>query len=173
MKSCQSLCRNKLERNSGTWLNSLIVCAIGGTNVGKPLLELCGQTCPLIKEGIPGLRLRRSQAFGGQAFQALDGFWLLLFICQKVMLKPLVDPSCPPVPVLSVSSGARHQITVHPPGIALLCRRGRRVDKLTTSYGATVDEIPSAVPEPGALQKANALRSLSFGLELVKRRRGI
>ncbi len=35
----------------------LIVCSIGGTEIGKNLLELCGQAYPLIKSKIPDLRM--------------------------------------------------------------------------------------------------------------------
>ena len=35
----------------------LVVCSIGGTSIGKELLELCGQAYPLIKEKVPDLRM--------------------------------------------------------------------------------------------------------------------
>jgi len=35
----------------------LVVCAIGGTAIGKELIELCGQCNPLIKKEIPDLRM--------------------------------------------------------------------------------------------------------------------
>ncbi len=35
----------------------LVICTIGGTSIGKELLELCGQAYPLIKEKIPDLRM--------------------------------------------------------------------------------------------------------------------
>lgn len=35
----------------------LIVCSIGGTSIGKELLELCGQAYPIIREEIPDLRM--------------------------------------------------------------------------------------------------------------------
>ncbi len=35
----------------------LSVCSIGGTSIGKDLLELCGQAYPIIKKSIPGLRM--------------------------------------------------------------------------------------------------------------------
>ena len=38
---------------------------------------------------LSGLRPPRQQAFGGQAVQALDGLWLLLFVCQKVVFEAL------------------------------------------------------------------------------------
>ena len=50
---------------------------------------------------------------------------------------------------------------------------GRRVHKLTGPDDATVDGIPCAIPELGAPQKANALRSSPFGLELVKKGAGV
>ena len=36
-------------------------------------------------------------------FQALDGLWLLFLVREEVMLESLVDPSCPPVPILPLS----------------------------------------------------------------------
>jgi len=35
----------------------LLICSIGGTSIGKELLELCGQAYPLIKEKISDLRM--------------------------------------------------------------------------------------------------------------------
>jgi UDP:flavonoid glycosyltransferase YjiC (YdhE family) len=35
----------------------LVVCSIGGTSIGKELLELCGQAYPIIKEEVPDLRM--------------------------------------------------------------------------------------------------------------------
>ncbi len=35
----------------------LVLCSIGGTSVGKELLELCGRAYPLIKKTIPDLRM--------------------------------------------------------------------------------------------------------------------
>lgn len=35
----------------------LVICSIGGTNIGKDLLELCGQAYPIIKKSIPDLRM--------------------------------------------------------------------------------------------------------------------
>lgn len=35
----------------------LVVCAIGGTSIGRELLELCGQAYPIIREKIPDLRM--------------------------------------------------------------------------------------------------------------------
>jgi len=63
------------------------------------------------------------------------------------MLESLVGPPCPPVPAHSVlvkdkasdhRASFRHRSSM---------RRGRRVDKLTASYDATVDEVPRAIPE--------------------------
>ncbi len=36
---------------------SLVICTIGGTRVGKPLLELCGRAYPIIKRQVPDLRM--------------------------------------------------------------------------------------------------------------------
>ncbi len=35
----------------------LIVCSIGGTAIGKNMLELCGRAFPLLKEHLPGLQM--------------------------------------------------------------------------------------------------------------------
>lgn len=37
--------------------NPLVVCAVGGTKVGKELLELCGQAYSVVREVIPDLRM--------------------------------------------------------------------------------------------------------------------
>lgn len=36
---------------------TLIIGAVGGTNVGKPLLELFGKAYPLLKQKIPNLHM--------------------------------------------------------------------------------------------------------------------
>ena len=45
--------REKLGYGEGP----LVVCSIGGTSIGKDLLELCGQSYPIIKESVPDLRM--------------------------------------------------------------------------------------------------------------------
>jgi UDP-N-acetylglucosamine:LPS N-acetylglucosamine transferase len=45
--------REKLGYGKGP----LIICAIGGTSIGKQLLELCGQAYQLLRESIPDLRM--------------------------------------------------------------------------------------------------------------------
>jgi UDP-N-acetylglucosamine:LPS N-acetylglucosamine transferase len=35
----------------------LVVCAIGGTSIGRGLLELCGRACPIIRRTVPDLRM--------------------------------------------------------------------------------------------------------------------
>lgn len=35
----------------------LVLCSIGGTSIGKDLLELCGQAYPIIREEVPDLRM--------------------------------------------------------------------------------------------------------------------
>ena len=51
--SDKTLVREKL----GYGIEPLIVCSIGGTALGKNVLELCGHACPLIKSKIPDLRM--------------------------------------------------------------------------------------------------------------------
>lgn len=41
----------------GYGAESLIVCSIGGTAIGKEMLELCAQSFPIIKDKIPDLRM--------------------------------------------------------------------------------------------------------------------
>ena len=35
----------------------LIICSVGGTSIGKPLLQLCGSAFPLIQKAIPGVKM--------------------------------------------------------------------------------------------------------------------
>jgi UDP-N-acetylglucosamine:LPS N-acetylglucosamine transferase len=35
----------------------LVICSIGGTNIGKDLLELCGQSFPILRKTMPDLRM--------------------------------------------------------------------------------------------------------------------
>ncbi len=35
----------------------LVICSIGGTAIGKPLLELCGRAYPLLRKQLPALRM--------------------------------------------------------------------------------------------------------------------
>lgn len=45
--------RKKLGYGEGP----LVICAIGGTAIGKELIELCGQTYPIIKKEIPDIHM--------------------------------------------------------------------------------------------------------------------
>ncbi len=45
--------RNRLGYGDET----LIICSIGGTGIGKELLEICGKAYPIIKERIPNLHM--------------------------------------------------------------------------------------------------------------------
>jgi UDP-N-acetylglucosamine:LPS N-acetylglucosamine transferase len=47
----------KVRSKLGYGKGALVVCSIGGTSIGKELLELCGQAYPLIRERIPDLRM--------------------------------------------------------------------------------------------------------------------
>lgn len=47
----------KIREKLGYGEAPLIVCSIGGTSIGKGLLELCNQAYPIIKEKFPGLRM--------------------------------------------------------------------------------------------------------------------
>lgn len=49
----KAMIRTRLGYGSGP----LIICAVGGTAIGAPMLELCVQAYDIIKESIPGLRM--------------------------------------------------------------------------------------------------------------------
>jgi UDP:flavonoid glycosyltransferase YjiC (YdhE family) len=49
--------RNKVRDKLGYGTEPLIICSIGGTSIGKSLLELCGQAFPIIKREIPAIRM--------------------------------------------------------------------------------------------------------------------
>lgn len=49
--------RKTIRAELGYGERPLIVCAIGGTSVGRELLTLCGQAYPLIEKHIPGLQM--------------------------------------------------------------------------------------------------------------------
>lgn len=49
--------KSKLRAELGYGREPLIICSIGGTSIGRELLELCGQAYPIIKTKIPGLRM--------------------------------------------------------------------------------------------------------------------
>lgn len=47
----------KIRSRLGYGSEPLIVCSIGGTSIGKEMLELCGKAYPIIREKIPDLRM--------------------------------------------------------------------------------------------------------------------
>jgi len=47
----------KVRGKLGYGHEPLVVCSIGGTSIGKELLELCGQAYPIIKQKVPDLRM--------------------------------------------------------------------------------------------------------------------
>ena len=47
----------KVRAKLGYGREPLVVCSIGGTSIGKDLLELCGQAYPIIKQKIPDLHM--------------------------------------------------------------------------------------------------------------------
>ena len=49
--------KDTIRKTLGYGNEPLIVCSIGGTAVGKELLDLCAQAYPLIKEKLPGLQM--------------------------------------------------------------------------------------------------------------------
>ena len=49
--------RGRLRGDLGYGEGPLVVCSCGGTAVGKPLLELCGQAFPLLRERLPDLTM--------------------------------------------------------------------------------------------------------------------
>jgi hypothetical protein len=49
--------RSKIRAKLGYGEEPLVLCSVGGTSVGRNLLELCGQSYPIIKTKIPDLRM--------------------------------------------------------------------------------------------------------------------
>lgn len=49
--------RDALRRELGYGDGPLVICSIGGTAIGRPLLELCSRAFPLAAARIPGLRM--------------------------------------------------------------------------------------------------------------------
>jgi len=49
--------RAALRRKLGYDRMPLVICSVGGTSVGKALLELCGAAYPLLREMLPGVRM--------------------------------------------------------------------------------------------------------------------
>jgi len=47
----------KVRAASGYGPGPLVVCAIGGTSIGRNLLELCGQAYPIARRAVPSLRM--------------------------------------------------------------------------------------------------------------------
>jgi len=47
----------KIQSKLGYGKEPLVVCSIGGTSIGKEMLELCAQAYPIIREKIPDLRM--------------------------------------------------------------------------------------------------------------------
>lgn len=49
--------KTKIREKLGYGSEPLVICSIGGTAIGKDLLELCGRACPIIRRQIPDLRM--------------------------------------------------------------------------------------------------------------------
>ena len=49
--------QERIRTKLGYGREPLVVCSIGGTSIGRELLELCGQAFPLIRKSIPNLRM--------------------------------------------------------------------------------------------------------------------
>ncbi|MGA2867290.1 MAG: glycosyltransferase [Verrucomicrobiota bacterium] len=49
--------RTGLRQRLGYGPEPLVICSIGGTAIGKPLLELCGRSYPVLKRKIPNLQM--------------------------------------------------------------------------------------------------------------------
>lgn len=47
----------EIRAKLGYGKEKLIICAVGGTSIGRELLELCGKSYPFIKERIPDVRM--------------------------------------------------------------------------------------------------------------------
>lgn len=53
----ETLDRDGLRRRLGYGPAPLVVCTVGGTSIGRELLELCGRAYPLALDSLPGLRM--------------------------------------------------------------------------------------------------------------------
>jgi UDP-N-acetylglucosamine:LPS N-acetylglucosamine transferase len=49
--------RSKIRARLGYGPEPLVICSIGGTAIGKTLLDLCGRAYPIIREKVPNLRM--------------------------------------------------------------------------------------------------------------------
>jgi len=49
--------KKRIRSKLGYGQESLVVCSIGGTSIGKELLELCGRAFPIIRHKVPNLRM--------------------------------------------------------------------------------------------------------------------
>lgn len=49
--------KGKIREKLGYGDENLVVCSIGGTSIGKEMLELCGQAYSIMKKDIPDLRM--------------------------------------------------------------------------------------------------------------------
>jgi UDP-N-acetylglucosamine:LPS N-acetylglucosamine transferase len=47
----------RLRTELGYGSEPLVICSIGGTTIGKEILELCGKAYPIVREKIPNLRM--------------------------------------------------------------------------------------------------------------------
>jgi UDP:flavonoid glycosyltransferase YjiC (YdhE family) len=47
--------KNEIRKKLGYGNDPLLICSIGGTSIGKELLELCGQSYTIVKKKIPDL----------------------------------------------------------------------------------------------------------------------
>lgn len=47
----------RMRAELGYGNDPLVICSIGGTTIGKDLLELCGQAYPIVREKIPNLQM--------------------------------------------------------------------------------------------------------------------
>ena len=49
--------RNRVRERLGYGKEPLVICSIGGTSIGKELLELCGEAYPILKTEMPDLHM--------------------------------------------------------------------------------------------------------------------
>jgi len=49
--------KGKIRERLGYGKERLIICSIGGTSIGKDLLELCGRAFPIVKKTLPDVRM--------------------------------------------------------------------------------------------------------------------
>jgi predicted glycosyltransferase len=53
----QDIDRSALRKKFGYGEEKVVLCTVGGTSVGRPLIELCIRAYPITEESVPGLKM--------------------------------------------------------------------------------------------------------------------